>query len=294
MHPKFYLLSLLFLTSFVVNAQEKTSEPEEGWKRSGKGTLLVNQAAFSDWASGGVNSVSLSLNVDYDLNYFENGWSWDTKFIGSYGLSYIEGDTFLKKTNDRIEINSLLGKQFSERWSYSTLFNFKSQFARGYRFGENDEGKETRSLRTHFFSPAYIQFGIGFYWKKSNDLWLNIAPFSQRITMVSRRFTRDLDPGKEYFGVGQGDNHLFELGASVAAFYKFKAMENITLENRLGLYSDYLGDPQNIDFDYTVSAHMQINKYISTNLELQLVYDDNAIGRLQVREVFGIGVNLDL
>lgn len=293
MNPKFYFLSIL-LISFTAVSQEKKSEPEEGWKRSGKGTLLVNQAAFSEWASGGVNSISLSLNVDYDLNYFESGWSWDTKFLGSYGLSHIEGDTYLKKTNDRIDINSLLGKQFSERWSYSTLFNFKSQFAHGYRFGEDENGNETRTLRTHFFSPAYIQFGIGFYWKKSNDLWVNIAPFSQRITMVSRRFTKDLEEGKEYFGVAKGENHLFELGASMNAFYKFKAMENITLENRLSLYSDYLGDPQNIDFDYTVSAHMQINKYVSTNLVLQLVYDDNAVKRLQMREVFGIGVNLDL
>lgn len=293
MNPKLYLFSFL-LISFFINAQEEAPPLEEGWNRSGKGNLLVNQAAFSNWASGGVNSVSISLKVDYDLNYYESGWSWDTKLLGSYGLSYIEGDTFLKKTNDRVEVNSLLGKQFSKRWSYSTLFNFKSQFARGYRFGENESGRETRTLRTHFFSPAYIQFGVGLYWKKSNDFWINIAPFSQRITMVSRRFTRNLEPGKEYFGVEQGENHLFELGASVNAFYKFEAMENITLENRLGLYSDYLGQAQNIDFDYTMSAHMQINKYVSTNLEIQLVYDDNAIGRLQVREVFGIGVNLDL
>jgi hypothetical protein len=68
MNPKLYLFSLL-LISFFINAQDETP-PEEGWNRSGKGNLLVNQAAFSNWASGGVNSVSLSLKVDYDLNYY--------------------------------------------------------------------------------------------------------------------------------------------------------------------------------------------------------------------------------
>jgi hypothetical protein len=39
---------------------------------------------------------------------------------------------------------------------------------------------------------------------------------------------------------------------------------------------------------------MKVNDYISTQLEVQLVYDDNAVKALQGREVFGVGVNFDL
>ena len=209
-------------------------------------------------------------------------------------MSYIQGDKFLKKTNDRLEINSLLGKEFSDTWSYSTILNFKSQIAHGYRFGTNEEGEETRSLRTQFFSPAYLQFGVGLYWKKSTDLWLNIAPFTQRITFVSRQFTQDLAEDKAYFGVSKGNSHLFELGASVSGFYKFEVLENIFIENRLALYTDYLGKPKNIDLDYSLTATMKVNEYISTQLEVQLVYDDNAVQNLQSREVFGVGLSLTL
>ena len=234
------------------------------------------------------------MDVDYEINYKENGWSWDTKGKASYGLSYLEGDKFLKKTNDRLEINSLLGKEFSDTWSYSSILNFKSQIARGYRFGTDDEGEETRSLKTHFFSPAYLQFGVGLYWKKSKDAWVNIAPFTQRITFVSRQFTNDLKNGKTYFGVLKGANHLFELGASITGFYKIEAMKNVFIENRLAVYSDYLGKPENIDFDYTLAAEMKVNELISTQLEVQFVYDDNAVQALQAREVFGIGVRMSL
>ena len=284
---------MLILPALIVG-QANENEKEEGWTRSGKGTLLVNQSAFSEWASGGASSVSIALNSDYDISYFENGWSWDTKFTGSFGLSKKSGDSFTKKTDDRLEINSLLGKQFSKTWSYSTFFNFKSQFARGYRFGKNEQGEETRSLQTRFFSPAYIQLGVGFYWKKSKDLWVNIAPFTERLTMVSRRFTNNLEEGDEYFGVAQGSSHLFELGASLSAFYKFEAIKNITLTHKLSLYSDYLDRPGNIDLDYTLIAEMKVNKHVSTNLIIQTVYDDNAVKALQLREVFGIGVNVDL
>lgn len=292
------LILLLFLGLLPLHGQKsdpQLKDPVGGlWSYSGKASLLFNQAAFSQWASGGVNNVSLGLTVDYEVNYKENGWSWDTKSSGSYGLSYIEGDKFLKKTNDRLEINSLLGKEFSETWSYSTILNFKSQIARGYRFGTDEEGKETRSLRTHFFSPAYLQFGVGLYWKKSSNLWFNFAPFTQRITFVSLQFTKDLGDDKAYFGVSKGRNHLFELGASVSGFYKFEALKNVFIENQLALYTDYLGEPENIDFDYTLTATMKVNAFISTQLEVQLVYDDNAVQALQSREVFGVGVNLEL
>ena len=290
------LILIFFSTlAYAQESQNKSKDPVGGiWSYGGKTALLFNQSAFSKWASGGINNVSLALDVDYEINYKENGWSWDTKVKASYGLSYLEGDKFLKKTNDRLEINSLLGKEFSDTWSYSSILNFKSQIARGSRFGTDDEGEETRSLKTHFFSPAYLQFGVGLYWKKSKDAWVNIAPFTQRITFVSRQFTNDLKNGKTYFGVLKGANHLFELGASITGFYKIEAMKNVFIENRLAVYSDYLGKPENIDFDYTLAAEMKVNELISTQLEVQFVYDDNAVQALQAREVFGIGVRMSL
>ena len=289
-----FIIFALICSQLLLAQNDPTPEQNEEWKKGGKATLLFNQSAFSEWASGGQNSVSLSFHTDYDLSYKKNGWNWDTKFLGDFGLTKLSGTKFLRKTNDRFDLQSFLGKKFSKEWSYSTVFAIKTQFARGYTFGKDDKGNETRNLRTHFFSPVYVQLGVGLYWKKSKNLWVNVAPFTQRLTLVSRKFTMDLAEGKEYFGVRKGDNHRFELGASVNAFYKFSPLENITLEQRLGLYSDYLDKAKNVDLDYQVSAEMRVNEYITTNLIMQFVYDDNAVQRLQVREVFGVGVRMDL
>jgi len=289
-----YPLIALIASQLLIAQNDSIAPSDEGWKRGGNATFLFNQSAFSEWASGGQNSISLSFHTDYDISFKKNGWNWDTKFLGDFGLTKISGAKFLRKTNDRIDLQSLLGKSFSKEWSYSTVFGVKTQFARGYTFGKNSEGEETRSLRTQFFSPVYIQLGIGLYWKKSKNLWVNMAPFAQRITLVSRKFTADLQEGQEYFGVRKGDNHRFELGASVNAFYKFSPLENITLEQRLGLYSDYLDKAENVDLDYQLSVEMRVNERISTNLIIQLVYDDNAVQNLQVRQVFGIGLHMKL
>ncbi len=287
-------LKNIFLLLAISNLIFSQIENSDDWTKGGEATLLFNQTSFSEWVSGGENSISLSFHADYDLNYEKNGWKWDTKFLGDFGLTKISGSKFLRKTNDRFDLQSLLGKSFSERWSYSTVFGVKTQFAKGFTYGENDDGKEVKTLKTQFFSPVYIQLGVGLYWKKDDKLWVNIAPFTQRLTLVSRKFTMNLTEGKEYFGVKKGENHRFELGASVSAFYSFTPMENLELEQRLGLYSDYLGKAENVDLDYLISAKMKVNEKISTNLIIQLVYDDNAVQKLQTRQIFGIGVNIKL
>jgi hypothetical protein len=147
--------------------------------------------------------------------------------------------------------------------------------------------KATNVKTTHFMSPAYLQVGPGMLWKKSDNLKVNIAPATSRLILVNDQFTL-LGPS---FGVEQGETSRFELGASVAAYYKLNIMENVSMENTLNLYSNYLENAQNVDLDYTMNLVMKINKYLSANLAFQTIYDDNAYQGFQTREVFGLGVN---
>jgi hypothetical protein len=276
----------------------QSNDIPEKWKNSGNALFLVNQSSFSNWTSGGQSSISGTLKIDYNFNYSDNGWDWDTKVISNFGVNKISGSDFLKKTDDRIEINSVLGKKFNNdiigRWSYSSFFNFQTQFAKGYRFGRDANGNPNRTEKSRFFSPATVQLGVGMYWKKSKDLWVNVAPMTGKLILVNRRFTENLNENQTYFGVKKGGNSRFELGASIRSYYKSEIFENVTMENRLSLYSDYLDRPQNIDFDCTFNFIMKVNQYVSTNLIFQFVYDDNEIRRVQVREVLGVGLNIDL
>ena len=288
------ILLLLALIPIYLIGQETPQDSIPKWKKSGTISLLINQAAFSNWTSGGENNVAATLGINYDINYFKDGLSWDTKIIGAYGVNKSANSSYYKKTDDRFEINSLLGKKFNKEWSYSSFLNFKTQFGNGYIYGKDENNKENRTLTSQFFSPAYLQLGIGLYWKKSNDLWVNIAPLTGRLTMVSNNFTRNLKAEETFFGVDRGNSSLFELGASLKGFYKMEVLENVILEHYLSLYSDYLEKAKNIDVDYTLMVKMKINEYLSTHLNVQTVYDDDAIKRVQLREIFGLGLTADL
>ena len=281
---KKFILSACTLFSFFVGFSQDTEDESvetEGWKRSGKVNILINQSAFSNWTAGGENNISGTIGLNYDINYFSENITWDTKFIVAYGMSKNE-DEDQKKTDDRLEINSVIGKKASGNWYYSWFFNGKTQMDVGY---DPDTGVEN----SHGFSPLYLQTGPGMLWKKSDDLKVNIAPTTSKLVLVHGHFTEF----GESFGVEQGETTRFEFGLSIGSYYKLTIMENVTMENILNLYSNYLEDPQNLDIDYTMNLAMTINKYLSANLSFQTIYDDNAFEGFQIREVFGLGVNFE-
>ena len=293
---KLIFLSAILFTSIATYAQvdekellEKTTKAAEkatdttalGWKRGGNIVFLFNQSAFNkEWLGGGTSSIAGNLGLNYDFNYNSRNSVWDNKIIAAYGLTKL-GDLETTKSDDRLEFTSLYGKKAGQGyWYYSGFLNFKTQLDSGF-----DPKNGTKI--SHFFSPAYLQVGPGMLWKRSDNLKVNIAPATSRLIFVNKQFTEF----GTAFGVEKGKTSRFEFGAALNAYYKLTLMENITMENILNLYSNYLDKPSNVDVDYQMNLVMKINKYMSANLSMQAVYDDNAITKVQVREVFGFGVN---
>ncbi|WP_136667229.1 DUF3078 domain-containing protein [Flavobacterium sp. H122] len=288
------LMLLLFLATVYSFAQgsekeliNKTSATEAkakdttnmGWKKAGNFVLLFNQSAFNnDWRAGGTSNMAGNIGLNYDFNYKTPQMIWDNKLIVAYGLTKLKGAD-VQKSDDRLMFTSILGKKASGYWFYSAFLDFKTQMDSGF--------DPNRVKISHFMSPAYLQAGPGMLWKKHDNLKVNFAPATSRLIYVHKHFT-ELAPS---FGVEQGEITRFEFGAGIQGYYKFKIMENITWENILNLYSNYLDKPQNVDIDYQANLVMKVNKYISTNLAFQAIYDDNAVGAFQIREVFGLGFN---
>lgn len=286
---------------------KKEEAPKDGWNTFGTFSLLFNQAAFNaDWAEGGLSSLGGNAHIDFNFNYRKADWTWDNKVIAEYGVIKTEGDEKVRKTVDKFEIYSVAGKQIEEsNWFYSAFLNFKTQFGPGYDYEETTftdpvSGKEVTTFdrgekTTHMFSPADIQLGLGFLWKKSDNLKVNIAPATARLTIVDDMYTSEAGyVDGDYYGVDYGKSTLFQFGAAINAYAKIDVMENFAIENILALYSNYLEDPQNVDIDYTLRLKMKVNKYLSANFTFQAIYDDNVVSAFQVREVLGVGFSYDI
>jgi len=248
------------------------------WTVDGRFTFLFNQASFTNWTAGGENNVAGNIGVNYDFNFRNKKIKWDNKIIAVYGSSHVSNQGY-RKTDDRFEYNSVLALKTTKRWYFSFFTNLITQFSRGFDYSQ-DPKKEVSSV----FSPAYLGFGPGILWRKNENMRVNIAPATSRFTFVSKPFSGQ-------YGVLEGKTSTYGLGFNMSAFLKFQLMEELTMENIIALYSNYLRNPQNVDVNYQINFLISVNKYLSTNLTLHVIADNNASRRVQFREVFGLGLN---
>lgn len=308
MNKSFLNLALVFLTlngfsqddtsvidSYIpYDAIIESKEEGKRMKYSGTTNFTFNQAYFENWISGGESSLSGLLGVDYNLNYSNRkGLVWDTNLMVSVGTTYLSSNSFFRKADDRYEMNSMIGSQINQYLNYSAYLNFKTQLLPGYRyFQENGEDKKEKISR--IFSPIVVQIGLGWYYKKSDDSWVNISPLASRGIFVGKAYTKNLAPGQKYFGVEKGNTSNISIGASLTGLYKTEIMDNITIANRFNFYVNYLEKIQNIDFEWNAQFVMRVNQKISSNLVFHIQYDDDLVNKLQIRELFGLGLSVDL
>lgn len=302
---KRFLLLVSFMTVLSLQAQNSeitdagvannikvADSVTSAWTRKGNFSLLLNQSTFSNWAAGGESNLAANVGVNYDFNWKKLDYLWDNKIVASYGFIRTKTSDFEKKTDDRLEFNSILGKKATGHWDYSFFLNFKTQFSKGYIYGKDAAGAEFRVENSRFFSPAYLAFGPGMLWKKSDNLKVNFAPLTSKITFVNSEFTSV--PGYvdgSYFGVDANKSMLYQLGFYMQGYYKLNLMTNVSAENTLNLFSNYLEKPQNVDLDYSLAIVLRVNRYLSANISFQEVYDDDAFRGFQTREIFGLGIN---
>lgn len=274
----------------IATAQESRPQlvKQSLWEHNFKSALLINQTAFNnDWQGGGVSNLATGANIVYKLNYKKGTWAVDNTIRLGYGLTKIDDEDQLRKTDDNIELNSTLFKNIGNSlWSYSTFFNFKSQFSEGFNF--NKDG--TRTLISDVLSPAFFQFGPGLLYKKNEDFKINIAPSTLRLIVVDPFFTVE----EAAFGVDQGESKNIEFGASLVANYKFTLAKNVTVENLINLYSNYVEKASNVDLNYTINMNSKINKHMSADFTFQAIYDDDTVKAFQIRELISLGLNYEI
>lgn len=280
----FILFCAQFLKAQIVDIypkMKKMSERKPGWHIKTENVVLFDQNTFSNWIAGGVNSIALNLKSDIELNLTKEKSIWDNRLILGYGIQKNNGQGS-RKSNDRIDFTSSYGYRVKKNWYFASSTTFKSQFTEGY-----DYSPDPKKKLTNFLSPAYITLGTGFDYKPSDNLQANIHFLTARVTLVNDESLQK----KGNFGLKEdGDVAVIAFGMYLGGKYKFKVMKNVTFDNNLGLYSDYTHKVMNLDISYKGVLDMKINKFLSTQVSLDLLYDEDQINKVQLKQTMGIGL----
>lgn len=275
-----------FLISGVALAQEKPEEIKQdtlkNWSVQGQNTLMLNQAAFSNWIGGGANNVGWIAGVNYNMTYEKGDKLWENIVILGYGQNNTQG-LGTRKTQDLINVSTNYGKKISKNWYISGGASLLTQFAGGYEDGNNPSAAKISS----FMAPGYLNIGAGFTYRPNDNFTMTLRPANARWTFV---LDKDLQYAGNYGLKNNGDSSLFQFGFLGTAIYKVKLMENITLVNSASVFSNYLDHPDRLVLSYGGVLNMKINKYISSLITLDLLYDHNQIWKTQLKQTLGLGL----
>lgn len=294
-------------TLIVVTDTIKVARPVTYWSKTNTVGFDLNQIAFVNWSAGGVSSVAGLLKGLFVRKYDNNNLKWNTELNVRFGMNKQDGIEF-RKTDDAFQFTSTLGyrKDTISNWYYSTKFNFNTQFTAGYDYPNVDLAISGP------FAPAYTFFGVGAeYSNKEKLVNVYLSPMTLKNTMVFDQRLSDqgafgVRPAKydaDGNQISSGQQSKTEFGMLITTHVKKEILKNITLENRLSLYSDYINKFGNIDVDWQIQLDLVVNEYVKANIGAQLIYDDDiklkkeidgqqvTLGpRIQLKQILGIGV----
>ena len=290
----FALAMCVFATGLL--AQEST-EADTLWKFSGTTALNLSQLSLTNWAAGGDNSLSGNALINLAANYAKDKTSWENSLTLGFGLIK-QGDDPTRKSDDQIDLASKLGLKASDKWFYTGLLGFKTQFAKGY----DNPGDANRLKISNFMSPGYLNFSLGMDYKPSEVFSLFLSPIASKFTFV----LDDELSAAGSFGLDPGQTARAELGAYIKMAFKKEILKNVTLDTKVDFFSNYLDHPQYVDINWDLLLTFTINEYLSASLLTQLIYDydikfgtdtnddgvpDTFDAKVQFKELFGLGLS---
>lgn len=282
------LILIVLLASFpgiyalAGNKESNDTTQSKPWSYKGQYSLIMNQMAFSHWATGGESSIAGRATVDYRLKYKKKKFTFEHQAHLAYGVAgYVKKN--IQKTDDKLDVSFSAGRKISKKWDFTGMTIFKSQFTKGYNYPDDSD------LVSKFMAPGYFTVSAGFNYKANKNFQMFLSPLSGKVTFVLDQTLANqgaygvkkavydslgnmLTAGRKYLGL---------LGINILCTYQTNLMKNVHYKTNFNLYNNYLEPESDIrwqmDMDWENNLTFKINQSLATVFFLQLKYDPKVL-----------------
>ncbi len=268
-----YIITAILLIAGNANAQSDTST----WKKGGLSSVGVSQSSFTNWAAGGISNTNITSIISLYANQKLAQSTWENNLDLGFGTQKIESADF-RKSEDRIELNSKYGRKINDKLNYSTLFNFRSQFAQGFNYTDTSV-----IYVSNFMAPSFTTLSVGLDYRPLEGLSIYFSPVTGKVTTV----LDDQLSNQGAYGVDTGKKVRFEFGALASIKYQKVFKNNIQLKSKLDLFGNF-EDFQAIDVNWENIFAYQITKLLTVSLTSNLLYDQDILIAKQVEQSPGV------
>jgi hypothetical protein len=285
---KIIALFLLLCIAGISSAQEIQTTPPAVVDTSWKHTMIVSanitQVSFTDWAQGGENALAYALFLDGKSTYAAGVIDWVNSYRFGFGQAKLAAQG-IRKTDDKIDLESVLTYKI---WTYINPFasvSLKTQFTEGVMY----DAQGVATPVSNFFDPAYITQTLGFGYQPVPEVKtrLGLALRETIAKTFAEKYSDDPATASEIekVRVEGGLESVTEVGWTV--------MENVVLNAKLELFAPVKHfNRTSVRSDNTLSA--KVNKYLSMNLNVQLINDPQVQARTQIKQTLALGFSYTL
>ena len=281
------ILSLLFLiaASAALAQESKPVVPalaDTSWKHTMVLSANITQISFTDWSQGGENALAYALFLEGKSAYTKDAIEWVNEYKFGYGQAKLGSQT-IRKTDDMIDLGSVIIYKTGSIINPYASVSLKTQFTEGVTYDAAGHAVPV----SNFFDPAYIIQSAGVGYQPIPEVKTRLgAALREIITKTHTRYSDDPT-------TTQVEKEKVEGGLESITEVVWTVMENVVLHAKFELFAPVKHFSQTtIRSDNSLSA--KINKFLSVNLNVQLINDPPVQARTQVKQALALGFSYTL
>ncbi len=298
-------LALALLGAFVpetacAQPDSPAADSGQGFQYQLTGQLSGTQSAFKDWQEGGLNSLSFTVGVNGTAEREAGRWTQRHDLRLGFGLLTTEADEEdepIRKSEDQIRLESNLryaGDGFFRRFEPTISGRLRTQFAKGFDYTDNPfpagdpfAEQEPPVQTSDFFAPAFLTQTLGLTYAPKEWYTLQFSAASKQTVVWDQRLG-------VLYDINPGERARVEVGAEIAGTIDREIASNIRYKSSATVFfsAGQIEEPPDVVWEnYFI---MQVNSWLTTNLEVTALFDENTTDAIQLKEVLSLGVSLDL
>lgn len=313
------MLVLSFATGLIAQTDEQRAAQEkarldqlgaatkdadaEGWTHRGAFGLDLGQLLnINPYPGSGNSRLGLGGAIQYKAHYRRQALQWKNEVLfnfsaertgtGTVSAGSDEKNPF-RKALDLLQFTSNVAYRIRENspWFFAFDAGLRTQLLNSYVDSASQViylrqlrlKPYNTSLVSKFFSPALINIAPGIQYSKTKDLQIFLSPLAGQIIVIGDEAIANLGVHGTALKEGSTTDYersKFALGAYLKTSYSHTFFQRLNVSSELGLFSDYLDQPQNIDVAWVNQIGIELFKGLQLGLAINLFYDDDKVNNI--------------
>jgi hypothetical protein len=276
-----YFVAAIVLLLAVKSEAQTPDTTKYGWDHDLKAGFNFSQVAFKDWSKGGSNSLAylaqmVGISQDEEIT---------TRLANRYKLIFGQTkleDVGIRKTDDEINLESMLTYKMGIYVNPYAAISAKSQFAPGYQY------TDTLDIPTSsFLDPLYLTQSAGVGYEPAK--W-----FKTRLGAALREtFTNVYNSYADDPATPELEKTKIEGGLESVTEAQIPIEESVLFDTRLELFSAFK-TMDKVVMNATAAIVLKAGEYFNASIAANAINDWQASTRTQFKESVSVGISYTL